>query len=147
MNIYSWHSALTNDLCFDQNDQQPISNYFNSFPIDQHKLLPEYALEYAPVHFLEQLLEFPISINEQLFHFTQFVIREYGEIPLECPHGLIVYQLVVQAQQFPHGEWLHVFVNYNYQIVGLRIELSQNTQSLAEQPKSPTHRIRVEPLN
>ncbi|XSG76577.1 hypothetical protein ACP8Y2_06135 [Herpetosiphon llansteffanensis] len=127
MNVYCWHNSSTNDPCFDHAEQAQIIDYFNGSASDQRKLLPEYGLEFAPAHFLEHLLEFPIAINERLFHFAQFKICEYGEIPMECPHGLIVYQLVVQAQQFPHGEWLHIFVNHTYQIVGLRIAINPLT--------------------
>ncbi len=127
MNVYCWHNAYTNDPCLEHDGQQQLADYFNGSAIDQRKIVSEYAIEFAPANFLEQLLEFPIIINEQIFHFEQFEIREYVEIPFECPHGLIVYQLVIKAIEFPHNEFMHIFVNRRYQIIGSRIEINRLT--------------------
>ncbi|MCA0350349.1 MAG: hypothetical protein LCH85_00005 [Chloroflexi bacterium] len=123
MSIYLWHNQINLDPCLNYNYQAQITDYFNGSNLHNRKMLPAYALEFSPATFLEQLFELVLTINHQLFHFQQFKIFEYGEIPLEYPHGLIAYQLVVQAKEFPRGEWMHIFIDAYFQIFGIRIAI------------------------
>lgn len=124
MRIYLWHNQINPDPCLNYNYQAQIIDYFNGSNLHNRKILLAYALEFSPATFLEQLFELIFTVNNQVFYFEQFEICEYGEIPLECPHGLIVYQLVVRAKEFPRGEWMHIFIDAHFQIVGIRIELA-----------------------
>ncbi|ABX05009.1 putative transcriptional regulator [Herpetosiphon aurantiacus DSM 785] len=86
-------------------------------------VLPAYALEFSPTNFLEQLFELLLTVGNREFYFEQFEICEYGELPSACPHELLVFQLVVRATEFPRGEWIHIFCNDRFQILGIRFEL------------------------